>query len=153
MAPRKSHRRKSKSRRKKSPRRKHKKKKSHRRKKLPSWSSRTAMTQAGRAKMKPSSFLLITKSGRRLYPDATRQNRPSCQGVLAAKMRSALQMHTRAPYGSAKSRRQARQVNAKATRLARAHGCTSMRSPYRKKLSPKVRSAKKRRKKKARRKK
>jgi len=67
-------------------------------------------------------------------PICLKDGRPSCQGVLAAKSRAALVDHTRSRYASSKSRRMAKSVHKKASRLAKKHGCHHVYDHFRGKL-------------------
>jgi hypothetical protein len=68
------------------------------------------------------------------YPICLKDGRPSCQGVLAAKSRAALVDHTRSRYANSKSRRMAKSVHKKASRLAKKHGCHHISNHFRGKL-------------------
>ena len=68
------------------------------------------------------------------YPICTKQAKPTCQGVLAAKSRAALMEHTRSPYANNRSRRMAKSVIKKAKKLAKKHGCHHVYDRFRGKL-------------------
>ena len=102
----------------------------HRRK---SWASQTAMTSAARRRLAKKNKKCFLGKGKK-YPVCAKSGRPSCQGVLAAKSRAALVAHTRSGYANSKSRRMAKSVHKRASRLAKKHGCHHISNHFRGKL-------------------
>ena len=98
-----------------------------------SWASKTAMSSAARRRLAKKNKKCFLGKGMK-YPICLKSGRPSCQGVLAAKSRAALVDHTRSRYASSKSRRMAKSVHKKASRLAKKHGCHHVYDHFRGKL-------------------
>ena len=110
-----------------------KKKKKRRRKKA--WSSKAPMTRSSRMKLyrrDPSCFLLPPMHGEMpKYPICDKKGKKLCEGVLSAKMRADLVKNTFGEYGNKRSRKSAKRVSKKASKIARDHGCRKMASLYR----------------------
>jgi hypothetical protein len=102
----------------------------HRRK---SWASQTAMTSAARRQLAKKNKKCFLGKGMK-YPICTTRGEPSCHGLIAAKSRSALVDHTNSRYINSKSRRMAKSVHKRASRLAKKHGCHHISNHFRGKL-------------------
>jgi len=104
--------------------------KKHSGRKRSGWSHKAPMTQKSRRRVSKKNKKCFLGKGMK-YPICTKQAKPTCQGVLAAKSRAALMEHTRSPYANSKSRRMAKSVNKKASRLAKKHRCHRVNDHFR----------------------
>ena len=94
------------------------------------------MTRAARMKLydeEPSCFLLPPMHGEMpKYPICDKEGKKLCEGVLSAKMRADLVKNTFGEYGNKRSRKSAKRVSKKASKIARDHGCRKMASLFKK---------------------
>jgi len=91
------------------------------------------MTSAARRQLAKKNKKCFLGKGMK-YPICTTRGKPSCHGLIAAKSRSALVDHTNSRYINSKSRRMAKSVHKRASRLAKKHGCHHTSNHFRGKL-------------------